>query len=594
MVSEVRRPAVERRGGSPPRRRAVRVSLLVADSGSNQYAVSARGTVLACPEIDLPSESASASLATLIEETTEDQFGIEVSYDGLLAFDASAGSFRVAVLVTTRSSLTAQRAADAGLRLMTAAQIRQLQPSSALLRQVDQAEHRRAAAEFASTLGARIQDAFTGSLAFLARHISTEDGLRGWSQYLDGSAVGVLSTAQGLLAHVHAGSRAELIDAAADALVSLQNADGGWQVRRALVGRPSDLSVTESTCYSLWALLEAGRSPDSEAIARGVAWLEAAQADGAWTSSQCSQDTRVITTASAVRVLAALRRTEAVRRGAEWLRRVQSEDGGWASVGSARAAVRDESRPAPTAHALLALLAAGDPADSPAVARGIAFLRASFRPDEAEPWRPSSENTLIDDRTAARLDFRHFATPWALAALTAAGADLSDEMILRATQLLLRLQSGSGGWRCELVASGVYPIWALHDALFALRTIVSMGTQNLAPMASLPLHTEERALTQQALLHLMVEKAEPSTVAVTRGARLQMVWMSVLTVLVVLAIAYQFGLLDGLGSGPGLKKLLTGLLTAVISAVSAALPQILIEEYKIRRSRVTDPNGGTT
>src|SRR2546423_12477479 len=103
----------------------------------------------------------------------------------------------------------------------------------------------------------RMENASRRGIELLDHNISIEDDDRGWSQYLDGSAVGALSTAQGLLAHVHAGDRGSVIEDAARTLEAIQNPDGGWQVRRALVGGPSEKSITESTCYCLWALSEA-------------------------------------------------------------------------------------------------------------------------------------------------------------------------------------------------------------------------------------------------------------------------------------------------------------------------------------------------
>jgi len=73
-----------------------------------------------------------------------------------------------------------------------------------------------------------------------------------------------------------------------------------------------------------------------------------------------------------------------VRRAADWLVSVQREDGGWGedeeSYGSAPPGQYKEATPSQTAWAVLGLMAAGE-VDNPAVARGIAYLARTQRPD---------------------------------------------------------------------------------------------------------------------------------------------------------------------------------------------------------------------
>jgi squalene-hopene/tetraprenyl-beta-curcumene cyclase len=73
-----------------------------------------------------------------------------------------------------------------------------------------------------------------------------------------------------------------------------------------------------------------------------------------------------------------------VRKAVEFLFATQLDDGGWSEDNESYGAVLhgryDGSNPSQTAWALLGLMAAGE-ADSPAVARGIAWLAASQKPD---------------------------------------------------------------------------------------------------------------------------------------------------------------------------------------------------------------------
>jgi len=74
----------------------------------------------------------------------------------------------------------------------------------------------------------------------------------------------------------------------------------------------------------------------------------------------------------------------AMRRAADWLISVQRDDGGWGedeeSYDRAAPGVYKEPTPSQTAWAVLGLMAAGE-AEHPAVARGIAHLARTQRPD---------------------------------------------------------------------------------------------------------------------------------------------------------------------------------------------------------------------
>src|SRR5262249_44968369 len=149
-------------------------------------------------------------------------------------------------------------------------------------------------------------------------------------------------------------------------------------------------------------------------------------------------------------VLMALARTgnadlPAVRRGLAWLLAMQNSDGGWAAFDrdihralptkapfADHNAMLDPSCPDITARVLEALGAHGYGADSPAVARGLAFLRRTQEPFGAWPGR-WGVNYL-------------YGTWQVLLGLRAVGFDMHDPMVRAAVTWLKQVQQPGGGW----------------------------------------------------------------------------------------------------------------------------------------------------
>jgi hypothetical protein len=565
--------------------RHVSVKLVVASQSGDRFLVRAEDASIDCPRLNLRSGSSDgATLGELVEAAMRQDLGVSASYIGLLAFRDTRLSYELVVLATLKGPL-----ADGQLpgnfrmlpphELLNAGLPSNLVDYFATARELCVAERhtagRELAEQHAADLGVAIQRARDRSLTFLAQHLAIENGCRGWAQYFDSQTIGLLSTAQGLLAYVHAGQRDDVVDDAAATIERMQNPDGGWQVRRALVGHESPVSITESTCYCLWALLEAGRRLEQPVVRYGLAWLEQAQQpDGGWPPAMDQGEAQVSTTAAAIRILARCDRPVAVERGAAWLRAAQRRDGGWGPK-----APSGYSSPAYTAHAVLALLASGTTPTQAPVQRGCEYLRTTFHPERDEPWRSISANTVVDDRTASRLEFRHFATPWALAALSAAGRDLTDPTILLGTLRLLQLQEATGAWHCELTAADTFALWAVHDALFALGAIVQASIGSLAPLVRTRYREREREVLDKALGQLLTERP------LTRTRHwIQTAWLSVLSGVVALLGASQVGLLRGLQSDSGFRRVLAAGATAVIAVIPAIVSAILVEEYRIRRN----------
>jgi squalene-hopene/tetraprenyl-beta-curcumene cyclase len=127
--------------------------------------------------------------------------------------------------------------------------------------------------------------------------------------------------------------------------------------------------------------------------ARGVEWLLAEQeADGSWFGRWGANYVYGTGHVLPALVAAGLPRDHpAIGRGADWLERVQNDDGGWGedirSYGDQSWAGRGESTASQTAWALWGLHAAGE-ADGEAARRGIEFLVRTQLPDGGwdEPW----------------------------------------------------------------------------------------------------------------------------------------------------------------------------------------------------------------
>jgi hypothetical protein len=549
------------------------------------------------PRITLHPSAGIRDLAELVENLVAGELGIRSSYMRLLACEDHAGQpylvFSVIVRTGSGAPLSGQElrwySYDEILR--SGGNVPESSIFAAALRM-------RAARVAATDLEPTVRRAFTMAVDYLTKHLSTEGTLKGWDQYQDGSTIGVLSTAQGLLCHVHAGHRGNLVTEAAETLERLQNPDGGWQVRRALIGEQSEISITESTCYCLWALHAAGRSELGPSARKAIEWLETTQgADGGWRSSPRVPQTQVGASAAAVTQLSRYSRTGAVTRGADWLRSAQCPDGGWGPTMPSGTVQQGFTSPAYTAHVIIALLASGaTPADD-AVRGGCSYLEEAFDTQREEPWRPTSFNTMVDPNTSARLEFRHFATPWAIAALAMAGRGIGDPLLLEGVNRLLALQDSAGAWRCELTAPDARPIWATHDALYALRAIISTADKKLHAVAMEPYWTDEQRALGRALVRLIGRAEYGASAALAIGPRagrrwLQTAWLSLLTTLVAVILLEQFGVLRFFKSGTPAHRVLGIMVTAVVAFTGATLPLVAAEEYKVWRMRHAGDRGG--
>lgn len=563
-------------------RRSVEVVLLTRDG--DRFLVDSdgggvRGLMITLPQFD----DNTPSFGRFVERQLLSTHGVEAGWLGVLAADRATDTTMASVACVVTANQVPQLRNPA-IVLLTLAELH-ARGGPGEQDRFARAQRWLRMTQIAPQLAPRIERAFTSSIEFLRGHLANEDGLLGWNLYLEGSTVGALSTAAGVLAHVYAGVTGEMTAKPAETLEALPNDDGGWQVRRSLVAASSALSVTESTCFCLQALGGIGRTASNAAVAGGIAWLERQQRrDGGWSSSAEDTESMVFPTTMAVRTLSMFGRSDAAAQGVAWLRAAQhQDDGGWGAYSPA-SSHSGAAFPAYTAYAICALIAAGLSPGDPVIVKACEHLRSTFVPGRAEPWEPTVFNSVIDVKTSARLEFRHFGTPLAVTALSMAGHGLGDPVLVDGLLSLLDLQQPSSAWRCGLLAPGSTPVWAIHDALQALRAVTRTSQGDLAP-AALAGHLAAERVETDRLVGGMVAEDRADDGHTSRRNWVQTGWVSVLTVAVAVLALAQFGVLAQVASAPGLQKLLPGALSVIVTVAGAIAPAVIGEEYKIRRNR---------
>jgi hypothetical protein len=549
-----------------------------------------RDGTLRCPRIRLGPSERELSLPALVLAAVKRELKLDAAYLGALDFVDDTDVPVLVVVLTVDAAPTASR-----FHTMPLSTIRPRDPEIPSER-FEIAARWYEAESAATRLRRDIEQAAQRSTVLLTRSLAKEDGQHGWHQYFNPRSVGVLSSANGILACVYAGvpQAWRLVDAPLASLRVFQAEEGGWRIRRSLVGSQSDNLVTESTCHCLLAFLEAGhRSPDDETVKRGLDWLVGQQhEDGGWSSTKPDLPSQVYPTALAVRVLSLYQQREAARKGVAWLLTAQCVDGGWGATGQTGNEPVSSS-PAYAAAAVSALIAAGsDPKDKP-VTDACAYLKRTFDPNRPEPWEATSFNTLVDHGQQANLEYRHFATAYALAALCEAGHDLGDSTVLMATRRLLNLQTDTGTFQCSLTAPEAKPIWAVCGAMYALRKALDSSGRDLVPLTLDAHRTRDRDVTAKLAGHRLITltggghgKSASNTAMRSRASVLPTVATAAATAVIVVLI-FQSGVFSGVDASAA-SKVGVGLLSFLAALIVAAVPAVLTEFLSRRRNRRRD------
>ncbi|NIJ07846.1 squalene-hopene/tetraprenyl-beta-curcumene cyclase [Sphingomonas vulcanisoli] len=187
----------------------------------------------------------------------------------------------------------------------------------------------------------------------------------------------------------------EAIERAREWTLGMQSSDGGWgafdidnshhylnNIPFSDHGALLDPPTVDVAARCISFLAQRGNPDDKAAIDRGVAFIAKEQEkDGSWFGRWGVN--HIYGTWSALSALNAAgvpADTPMIRRAVAWLEAIQNEDGGWGEGCESYALDRACHTPFPssasqTAWALIGLMAAGE-VDSPAVARGVAWLLA--------------------------------------------------------------------------------------------------------------------------------------------------------------------------------------------------------------------------
>ena len=419
-------------------------------------------------------------------------------------------------------------------------------------------------------------------LRLLRERMAEKDGLIGWTQFLaGGESVGVLSTAQGILTFLESGEAFESMRQNIQTLRTLQNSDGGWPVRRALIGH-SARSISESTVYCLWALSSAGTDLRDDTVVKGIEWLERAQLnDGGWGSVTSAPRARTYPTAFGVWYLAKTAGTSnAVKQAITWLREAQNADGGWGPLKSENPATSRDSTPLHTAHALRGMLAAGVARSDQQVRAGVAYLCSSFRGSDPEPWPSTSEVETVD--ADAALDFRHFTSPWAICALLDCGASVSDPVVSGAVQWLLAEQHSLGYWSCRLTP-GQSPIWASFDAVHALREVRDAALTRISELLEADARSNQLEVAWRSYFSALDKIKWEEANNRLRRSRWLYAWNAGLTFAVALILVYQVKPISSDLSTAG--KLVGSALLGLVPGFGPFVYEFILDRIKERKPK---------
>ena len=245
-----------------------------------------------------------------------------------------------------------------------------------------------------------------------------------------------------------------------------ESAGGGWAIEDERTFNPQAcLSPVWDTALAMIALLDSGLAPDHPALQAAARWLLREQVltggdwqvhakgvePGGW-SFEFENDMYPDTDDTA-EVLIALARTRlpderrklaAIARGKQWLLGMQSSNGGWGAFdrNNTRRLVNqipfcdfgeviDPPSEDVTAHVVEALALLGE-SGSPAVRRGLNYLRREQRPDGS--WFGRWGVNYV------------YGTGGVLPAFHASGRDMARHRFRRATAWLTARQNADGGW----------------------------------------------------------------------------------------------------------------------------------------------------
>jgi hypothetical protein len=359
-----------------------------------------------------------------------------------------------------------------------------------------------------------IDDAIHRTLACLrANFRTTPDGDAGWYHYLDDREPGVTASAVGLFCFDLAGIPFERTSQVADYLLSQQKdapVGRGWAVRTT-----NGVPIVEATAWVLRALAgpQVRSVGTAQAVADGVAWLEANQnTDFGWGSYK-DHESRVFTTCLSVLALQESGgSSEVIKNAVSWLIEAQSPNQpAWGALPQGKPTMLH------TSISLLAMMAVPGSLPAAAIRQSTAWLEERLEPGlHYEKATQSEDYDVPYHYGGSTMNFQntlpHFAGPVTLTALLRSGAEPLQVRVFDSVNAIVRSQEAdnpslSGTW--ELPRSPTRPsIWAIWPFLAALTSaqekIVpwpgSTATLLFSGCAIIQSETSARHLTRRLLI----------------------------------------------------------------------------------------------
>lgn len=529
------------------------------------------------PDIRLNEDTFPSSLTRILVNS----FQLSLDYVAILNAEVTINELKLCLLFSTSDLGDPRKLASEEVQWISLDNLARSNASDALQYLAQQAEDVCRRRNITTDLSEVNDTVNRHAISFLGQNIVSKHGLVGWPHYLGQETIGVIGTALGILCFLHTNSSSLIIQNAIRTLRVSQNDDGGFPIR-SLVGK-SNISITESTLFALWALIDSGSGAEDETVVRGISWLEKTQKQsGGWGSSEKVDRVRVFPTAFAVRVLSKVDpRSNVVKSGTAWLQSARNSDGGWGAF-SSDSAYSTPSSPVHTAHTMIALLLSGISKESELIRGGARWLLSNYSDEVEEGWSSQAEVEYVDDNSA--IDFRHFSTPWCVIALTNSGTPLFQNEVLNPIRGLLSSQHALGYWSHHL-APGQMPIWATHDCLFAIKEVLLATSSQIHFIASGADSERESKTLRNALLEFAHNITEQSIHSSGRIRKLY-AWNLLIT-FTLIALIFSHPSFIFLISSYSLSAQITSYLVTIggafVVGFAPFIYQIFLEEFKIRR-----------
>lgn len=377
----------------------------------------------------------------------------------------------------------------------------------------------------------------------------------GWYHYLDDPEPGVTASAVGLYAFDLAGERFQDADVVIDYVLAAQVAsnddrDGGWAVRTTL-----DFPILEATAWVIRALSGPGsrRMTSSDALGRGVAWMERNQnVDHGWGSHR-GQPSRVFHTSLSILALAEAGADQTtMRAGAQWLVGAQNKGApAWGPLpGSAPSILH-------TAFALQALSCLDDAISAEQRVRHCDWLVEQL----GSPQLTRAHTELSTEVEEYDVPFAsdghaynfqnslpHFAGPVAAIALLRTPEASSLPLTFRLTREFMASQRSDGTW--ELPRSkqrpSIWAVWPFVAALSRAREVFVPDVEATADLLSNGIVVRYTAEGRKRVTAGLILRNSLLRAVLRHKVRSALVAVAVV-LLVTMGVLFALGWIDGRG-----------------------------------------------